>query len=209
MNATAPTPVPLHVCFSGALACSGCNPCPECKEVVRTIVLPAAIAPSINVLSQALYDILAALEARGVTPQSLGLNLPPEVLAPAALVQTFYGGYAAGWSGLHGRMQSGDLAGKFAVQPAGAPPGGEGEASGEAPVASAGVDREARTAAPPAEAEAPATAARAAPAPKVAGPRPLEALEIARMVAVPATGEMVEQIARERERESGPKGAMG
>lgn len=32
-----------HVCFSGNLACSGCNPCPACLDQVRSRVLPTAM----------------------------------------------------------------------------------------------------------------------------------------------------------------------
>lgn len=36
----APMPIPPHVCLSGQLWCSGCNPCEECLMEVRHRVLP-------------------------------------------------------------------------------------------------------------------------------------------------------------------------
>lgn len=34
---------PPHVCFSGTLSCSGCNPCERCLEYVQRFVLPVAM----------------------------------------------------------------------------------------------------------------------------------------------------------------------
>lgn len=39
----APNPSQFHLCFSGSLHCSGCNPCPACHEHVRACVLPVAM----------------------------------------------------------------------------------------------------------------------------------------------------------------------
>ena len=39
----APNSAQYHLCFSGSLHCSGCNPCPACHEHVRACVLPVAM----------------------------------------------------------------------------------------------------------------------------------------------------------------------
>lgn len=42
-----PTPpqenITIHACFSGSLACSGCNPCKACLKIIETQVIPRAM----------------------------------------------------------------------------------------------------------------------------------------------------------------------
>lgn len=136
-------PVPLHVCFSGALACSGCNPCPECREVVKETTLPAALIESgLPQLSQVLFDLVTALGRHGIDPaQHLGVQIPPTLRSTQEVSVAFFQGYSRGWGSLHSRMGNGDLAGRFVTQPIvklGDPPPPVDPL--EAPRAAAGLD---------------------------------------------------------------------
>lgn len=119
-----PVQVPVHVCFSGSLECSGCNPCPECRQIVRDSVLPPALAASgLGEVSTILFDLLMALQQRGIDPQQhLGVAVPAALRSMQEMAIAYFRGYDQGWSSLHGRMQQGDLAGRYSVNPI-APPG--------------------------------------------------------------------------------------
>lgn len=127
-----PQPPPVHVCFTGSLACSGCNPCPDCRAIVQDRVLPVAMmAANLHEAASVIHDLVEALRARGMDPtMHLGVTIPPSLTSPQAMAQQFFRGYVDGWRRLHMAMQSEpELQGKFAITnladlqvPPGAPP---------------------------------------------------------------------------------------
>lgn len=82
--------VQAHYCFSGALWCSGCNPCDACAAAVRQYVLVPALLEEQAALSQNLPLVLQ-------TGQPVDLQL---------LADTFFRMAAASWKQLHVTMQS-------------------------------------------------------------------------------------------------------
>lgn len=220
MNNPPPASPPApHCCFSATFGCSGCNPCPACLEVVRACVLPSALAASgLNEVATAYFDLLVALEQRGVTDPRAQLGV--EIVRMRSLQEMFanaFQGFAAGWPALHQRMLQGDLAGRFAVttepqptpsavliaplapEPASPPPQPPAATSvtaqAELPwtmpqvdASAPAVSRTAETSAPPQIAAAPEPA-RAPP------PRPFGVDELARALAVPAPPVSERQVA--------------
>lgn len=112
-----PKPQPPHVCFSGTVACSGCNTCMPCREVQRTSLVPAILmASGINDIVLAYYDLLVALERAGVDPaRQLGVRVVP-ITNMQEMVMRAFGGFQSGWAAIHQRMQHGDLRGLYAIQ---------------------------------------------------------------------------------------------
>lgn len=80
-----------HVCYEGTLACSGCNPCIHCLEVVNREVLAYAMRRTTEVIAQ----------ARG----SQGVVAVAE-LDTQNFWAVFYGHYGEGWKRLHTAMMN-------------------------------------------------------------------------------------------------------
>ena len=80
----------VHICFSGALTCSGCFPCDECAQVVKQNVLVMALIEEQRVLA---LDLQQALQ------QGRPLNLQ-------LLAETFFRTAANAYRQLHAAMLS-------------------------------------------------------------------------------------------------------
>ena len=78
-----------HVCYEGTLACSGCNPCPHCLDVVNTQVLAQAMRRTTEAIAQ----------ARG--PKGV---VGVEELDTRNFWAVFYGFYGSAWRDLHAAM---------------------------------------------------------------------------------------------------------
>ena len=80
-----------HVCYEGTLACSGCNPCAHCLDVVNREVLAQAMRRTTEAIAQ----------ARG--PKGV---VGVEELDTRNFWAVFYGFYGEGWRNLHTAMMS-------------------------------------------------------------------------------------------------------
>jgi hypothetical protein len=173
------------------------------------------LSTTLHGVASALYRLVEVLRQRGIDPAThLGVAIPqpPVIRSNPEIAEAFYRGLGLGWNALHGRMQSGDLVGQYAYQainpPLAAPPA---PLAAAAPAAAAAVPSAQIVAPPsapsvsrtavtiPAEEAPPAPAAvveapTPAPSPAVLSPPappvpvrlpPLEADEIARMIAIP------------------------
>jgi hypothetical protein len=182
-----PDAVPLHVCFSGALACSGCNPCPKCKEHVTACVIPPALmASGLNETATVLFDLVAALAARGIDPtQHLGVQVPAALRSNHEMATAFFRGLDLGWSALLQSMQVGELASQITIQPIGSVAVASIAPSPPSSVEIADPEPELRSVEPPAGFVA---APVAVPAPPKVPPQPpaLTAEDLAKVMAVPA-----------------------
>lgn len=78
-----------HVCYEGTLACSGCNPCTHCLEVVRNEVLARAMR----------FTTEAITQSRGH-----GGSVAVAELDANNFWALFYGFYAKAWGDLHDAM---------------------------------------------------------------------------------------------------------
>ena len=86
------TPTPMnthHVCYEGTLACSGCNPCPHCLNVVNREVLALAMRRTTEVITQARGPHGAVAVAELDTQNFWAI---------------FYGHYGEAWRNLHTAM---------------------------------------------------------------------------------------------------------
>lgn len=144
-----PTVVPVqHVCFSGSPACSGCNPCPECREYVQANVLPSAfLASRMSETLLMLHSIIGALIQNKVDPGQLGVDLSRVFPTLEEQGDAFFAGNLEGWNRMHEGMRTdpavrnrlqvrtvtadgGTLAATMAP-PAGAPPHTPQDSQGE------------------------------------------------------------------------------
>lgn len=118
-----PRPPRYRACFSGDLACSGCNPCDGCAEMLRRRVNATALVASGlgGVLLVALQELANQLAMRGVDPAQWA---PPHFLHATTEEQVawFQQGWASGFAKLHADMrrppEGGDgmgLAGRFHI----------------------------------------------------------------------------------------------
>ena len=80
-----------HVCYEGTLACSGCNPCAHCLDVVNREVLAQAMRRTTEAIAQ----------ARG--PKGL---ISVEELDTRNFWAVFYGFYGTAWRDLHASMMN-------------------------------------------------------------------------------------------------------
>ena len=80
-----------HVCYEGTLACSGCNPCSHCLDVVNREVLAQAMRRTTE----------AIVQARG----SKGV-VAVEELDTRNFWAVFYGFYGTAWRDLHAAMMN-------------------------------------------------------------------------------------------------------
>ncbi len=93
-----------HLCFSGEPACSGCNPCRACAEIVHERVLPgAAVAAGLDGSLLALVHVFAqALHRVGMDPANLaeahaGVPLSAVFASAEAQAEAFVAGYQGAW----------------------------------------------------------------------------------------------------------------
>lgn len=94
-----------HVCLSGALSCSGVNPCPECRAFVQGKVIPVAfVASRVNEVLYTLKVLVNALADRGVDPSQF-VDLRSVWDTPEEQAEAFFGGYVNGWRHMHEEMQ--------------------------------------------------------------------------------------------------------
>ena len=96
-----------HLCFSGSPACSGCNPCVACADMVNERVLPAAtIAAGLHGSLLALVHLFAQqLYRMGVDPANLALSqtgvpLSTVFAKPEDQIRAFLAGYREAWGRL-------------------------------------------------------------------------------------------------------------
>ena len=80
-----------HVCYEGTLACSGCNPCAHCLDVVNREVLAQAMRRTTEAIAQ----------ARG--PEGI---VQVKELDTRNFWAVFYGYYGEAWRNLHAAMMS-------------------------------------------------------------------------------------------------------
>lgn len=96
---TAPQ-VARHVCFSGAIACSGVEPCDPCSQVLKELVFKRALAHAVTV-EQAAIDAEMKLSAQQRRP----VNLDYQQLANL-MFANFFAALAQGFQQFHQQIDT-------------------------------------------------------------------------------------------------------